>query len=90
MPEVVATQTIHVATKDGVVTVYKGQRVDTKADYVKNAEPGMFVSADDAAKAGDPVIHRAAVEAATAVPGEARSVKKPAAKTSAKRKKPAK
>ncbi len=85
MPEVVATQTIHVGTKDGTVTIVKGQRVNKNKDYVKNAAPGMFVLADDYAKGNDPVVHRP-VEAATAAPGETRNVKKPPAK---RRKKPA-
>jgi hypothetical protein len=76
MPELVATQTIHLA---GGVTIHKGQRVNKKDDYVKNAPAGLFVLADDAAKAADPVVHRA-VEAATAAPGETRAVKKPAKK----------
>ncbi len=76
MPEVVATQTIHIGTKHGTVTVVKGQRVDKSEAYVKNAAPGVFVLADDYAKASDPVAHRA-VEAATAAPGETRNVKKP-------------
>ena len=79
MPQVVATQTVHRATKDGTVTIVKGQRVNRNKDYVKNAVSGVFVLADDAAKAADPVEHRA-VEAATAAPGETRSVRKPARK----------
>ncbi len=73
MPFVVATQTFH--TANGTIT--KGQRVNTNDKIVKDAAPGMFVSADDAAKSHDPVTHRA-VESATANPGETRSVKKPA------------
>ncbi len=84
MPEVVATQTIHLATADGVLTIVKGQRVNKKEDYVKNAAPGMFVLADDYAIGNDPVVHRA-VEAATAAPGETRNVKKPAKKQVAKK-----
>lgn len=84
MPEVVATQTIHLATKDGTVTVVKGQRVNKNENYVKNAAPGMFVLADDYAIGNDPVVHRA-VEAATAAPGETRDVKKPVAKKAAKK-----
>ncbi len=79
MPEVVATQTIHVGTKDGTVTIVKGQRVNKNESYVKNAAPGMFILADDYVVANDPVVHQA-VEAATAAPGETRNVKKPAAK----------
>ena len=79
MPFVVATQTFH--TANGTIT--KGQRVDTKAKIVKDAAPGMFVSADDAAKSHDPVTHRA-VEAATAAPGETRAVKKPVKKQTKK------
>lgn len=77
MPQVVATQTIHVGTKDGTVTIVKGQRVDKKESYVKDAPDGLFVLADDYVIAHDPVVHKA-VEAATAAPGETRSVKKPA------------
>ena len=80
MPFVVATQTMHLA---GGVTITKGQRVNTKEAVVKDAASGMFVSADDAAKSHDPVVHRA-VEAATAAPGETRNVKKPAKKTAKK------
>ncbi len=76
MPEVVATQTIHLATKDGTVTVVKGQRVNQKEDWVKSAAAGVFVLADDYALGNDPVVHRA-VEAATAAPGETRTVTKP-------------
>ena len=86
MPEVVATQTIHVATKDGTVTIVKGQRVNKNKDYVKDAEAGVFVLADDYAKGSDPVAHRA-VEAATDEPGATRAVKKPAAKKKAAAKK---
>ena len=75
----VANQTIHVGTKDGTVTVVKGQRVDSKESYVKNAAAGVFVPVDDYLVANDPVVHRA-VEAATANPGETRSVHKPAKK----------
>ena len=83
MPEVVATQTIHVATKDGTVTIVKGQRVNKNKDYVKNAASGVFALADDMAKAADPVTHRA-VEAATNEPGATRAVKKPAKKAAKK------
>lgn len=79
MSEVVATQTIHVGTKDGTVTIVKGQRVNQNEAYVKNAALGIFVLADDYVVANDPVVHRA-VEAATAAPGETRNVKKPAQK----------
>ena len=80
MPEVVATQTVHLATKGGIpLTIVKGQRVDKKESYVKDAAPGVFVLADDYAIGHDPVVHRA-VEAATAAPGESRVVKKPAPK----------
>jgi hypothetical protein len=75
MAKVVATQTIHTATG----TIVKGQQVDAKAQIVKDAAPGLFVSADDYTAAHDPVVHRA-VEAATAAPGETRAVKKPAKK----------
>ncbi len=86
MPEVVATQTIHVGTKDGtVMTIVNGQRVNTNKSYVKNAAPGMFVPAADYVIANDPVVHRA-VEAATAAPGETRAVTKPAAKKTTKTK----
>lgn len=89
MPYVVATQTIHVGTKVGTLSIAKGQRVDAKESYVKNAAYGAFVPADDYVVANDPVIHRA-VEAATAAPGETRTVKKPpvtkaAAKKAAKK-----
>ncbi len=84
MAEVVATQTMHIATKTGTVTVVKGQRVNKNEPYVKNAAPGMFILADDYVKAADPVIHRA-VEAATAAPGETRNVVKPAKKRTAKK-----
>ena len=82
MPHVVAIQTIHVGTKDGTVTIAKGQRVNTKESYVKNA-PGMFVPVGEYIDANDPVVHRA-VEAATAAPGETRAVKKPAKKVAKK------
>ena len=77
MAEVVATQTFHVGTKTGTVTIYKGQRVNKNESYVKNAAPGMFVLADEYVVANDPVVHKA-VEATTAAPGETRQVKKPA------------
>ena len=83
MPEVVATQTFHVGTKAGTLTIVKGQRVDKNESYVKNATPGMFVLADDYVVANDPVVHRA-VEAATAVPGETRTVTKPKKKAAKK------
>ena len=76
MPQVVATQTVHRATKDGTVTVVKGQRVNKNEDWVKNAAAGVFVLADDYVIGNDPVVHRA-VEAATAAPGETRTVTKP-------------
>ncbi len=76
MPYVVATQVIH--TPNGTIT--KGQRLKTTEKIVKDAAPGMFVTADAAAKSHDPVTHRA-VEAATAAPGETRNVTKPAKKT---------
>ena len=79
MAYVVATQTMHVGTVNGTVTIAKGQRVDSKESYVKNAAIGMFVPADDYVVANDPVVHRA-VEAATAAPGETRNVAKPAKK----------
>ena len=79
MPFLVATETMHIGTKDGMLTIVKGQRVDKKASYVKDAAPGKFILADDYVVANDPVVHRA-VEAATAAPGETRNVKKPAAK----------
>lgn len=83
MPYVVATQTVHRATEDGTLTIVKGQRVDAKASYVKNAAYGVFVPADDYVIANDPVVHRA-VEAATAAPGETRNVVKPAQKPATK------
>ena len=83
MPYVVATQTWHVGTADGTVTIAKGQRVDSKESYVKNAAPGVFVPAVDYVVANDPVVHRA-VEAATAAPGETRNVVKPAKATAKK------
>ena len=89
MPEVVATQTIHRATKDGTVTIVKGQRVNKNESWVKNAAPGVFILADDYVKTADPVVHRA-VEAATAAPGETRNVKKPPAVTKAAARKAAK
>jgi hypothetical protein len=76
MAKVVATQVIHTATG----TIVKGQQVDSKAKIVKDSAPGVFVSAADFAGGFDPVVHRAVVEAATAAPGETRSVKKPAKK----------
>ncbi len=76
MPQVVATQTFHVGTANGTVSIVKGQRVDAKASYVKDAPAGWFVKADDYVVANDPVTHRA-VEAATAAPGETRAVQKP-------------
>jgi len=89
MLEVVATQTIHLGTPAGTVTIVKGQRVNKNEAYVKNAPAGMFVPADDYVVANDPVVHRA-VEAATAAPGETRNVKKPAAKKRAGKKRAAK
>ena len=92
MPYVVATETMHVGTVNGTVTIAKGQRVDSKESYVKNATAGKFVPADDYVVANDPVVHRA-VEAATANPGETRNVAKPAKKqpkVKVKRKKAAK
>ena len=83
MPYVIATQTFHVGTKDGTMSIVKGQRVDSKASYVKDAAAGIFVPADDYVVANDPVVHRA-VEAATANPGETRSVQKPAKKQAKK------
>ena len=79
MPYVVATQTVHVGTVDGTLSIAKGQRVDSKEWYVKNAATGVFVVADDYVVANDPVVHRA-VEAATAAPGETRNVVKPVKK----------
>ena len=86
MAEVVATQTIHIGTEEGMptLTIVKGQRVDKKEPYVKNAQPGMFVLADDYVVGNDPVVHRA-VEAATAAPGETRNVTKPTVKKPAKK-----
>ncbi len=83
MPQVVATQTFHVGTANGTVSIVKGQRVDAKASYVKDAPAGWFVKADDYVVANDPVVHRA-VEAATAAPGETRNVVKPAQKPAKK------
>ena len=85
MPYVVATETMHVGTVNGTVTIAKGQRVDSKESYVKNAVAGKFVPADDYVVANDPVVHRA-VEAATAAPGETRNVTKPAKKKRATKK----
>jgi hypothetical protein len=82
MAKMVATQVIHTPTG----TIVKGQQVDSKAKIVKDAAPGLFVSAADYTAAHDPVVHRAVVEAATAAPGETRSVKKPAKKPAAKKK----
>ncbi len=79
MAFVVATQTIHTANG----TIVKGQRVNTKEAVVKDAAPGLFVSDAVAAESYEPVVHRA-VEAATAAPGETRSVKKPAKKQAKK------
>ncbi len=76
MAYVIATQTVHVGTADGTLSIVKGQRVDAKESYVKNAATGVFVVADDYVVANDPVVHRA-VEAATANPGETRNVTKP-------------
>ena len=84
MPYVVATQTMHFGSADGTVTIAKGQRVDSKASYVKNAAEGVFVAAADYVVANDPVVHRA-VEAATAAPGETRNVTKPAKKATRKK-----
>jgi hypothetical protein len=78
MAMMVATQVIHTATG----TIVKGQQVDAKAKIVKDSAPGVFVTAADFTAAHDPVVHRA-VEAATAAPGETRSVKKPAKKKAA-------
>ncbi len=79
MAFVVATQTIHTANG----TIVKGQRVNTKEQIVKDAAPGLFVSDAVAAESYEPVVHRA-VEAATAAPGETRTVTKPAKATAKK------
>jgi hypothetical protein len=89
MAKMVATQTIHAGTKAGTVTIVKGQRLDAKDPVVKNAPDGWFVTAEDYAAMHEPVVHRA-VEAATAAPGEARTVAKPAAKKPAAKKPAAK
>ncbi len=80
MAYVVATQTIHTANG----TIVKGQRVNTKEQIVKDAAVGLFVSDAVAAESYEPVVHRA-VEAATANPGETRTVAKPAKATVKKR-----
>ncbi len=84
MAYVVATETMHIGTADGTVTIAKGQRVDSKESYVKTAAAGKFVPANDYVVANDPVVHRA-VEAATAAPDETRTVTKPAVKATAKK-----
>ena len=62
----VANQTIHVQTKTGVVTIYKGQRVREGHEYLKGREE--FFTAPDSDVMYD-------VEAATAAPGEKRGAK---------------
>ena len=63
----VANETIHVQTKTGVVTIYKGQRVREGHEYLKGRE--QFFSSPDADVMYD-------VEAATAAPGEKRGAKR--------------
>ena len=79
MAYVVATQTIHTANG----SIVKGQRVKTTEKVVKDAAPGLFVSDAVAAESYEPVVHRA-VEAATANPGETRTVSKPVKKRAKK------
>jgi hypothetical protein len=59
----VANQTIHVQTKTGVVTIYKGQRVREGHEYLKGREE--FFSSPDSDVMYD-------VEDATAAPGRKR------------------
>lgn len=75
MPHVIATETLHVATKSGTPrTIYAGQALDDKDPIVKR-NPGAFKTAEEL---GDNVVveHHATVEQATAAPGERRTVKR--------------
>ena len=91
MPQVVATESFHFAPKgQPMVSIVKGTVMDSKEAVVK-ANPGRFMDADqwlEKAAAPSPVFHFPApiVEAATAAPGETRTVKKPAAKKAAAKK----
>jgi hypothetical protein len=62
----VAKETIHVQTKTGVVTIYKGQRVREGHEYLKGRE--AFFTAPDSDVMYD-------VEQATKAPGEKRGAK---------------
>lgn len=79
MGKVVCIETVHLAAtkKRGMVTVLKGRTYDSKDSVVKSA-PYAFIPADQwADDSAVDVVHHA-VEAATAAPGESRSVSKPA------------
>ncbi len=62
----VAKETIHVQTKTGVVTIYKGQRVREGHPYLKGRE--QFFDAPESDVMYD-------VEQATRAPGEKRGAK---------------
>lgn len=78
MGKVVAKESFfHFTKKGGMSPIKEGQAVDEKHPAVK-ANPDKFVTADDWVDGASRVFSY--VEAATAAPGETRTVKKPAAK----------
>lgn len=69
----IATQTIHVATKSGIVrTIFAGQALPADDPIVKRS-PDAFKTAEELS-ADVEVRHGPTVEQATAAPGEKRSV----------------
>ena len=84
MAKMYAKETTHIATKDGLVTVVKGQAYDSGSKIVK-AAPDAFATSKDRDTSYEVIEHHA-VEAATAAPGETRAVQKPAKKKPAKKK----
>lgn len=77
MAYMVATETFHAATKKGITSIQEGQTLPDSDPLVK-ANPSKFVPAESWLE-GQSRVH-SYVEAATAAPGETRTVKKPAKK----------
>lgn len=83
MAYMVATETFHTATKkEGMIHIREGQTLPA-SDRIVAANPSKFVPVEEWVE-GQSRVHTY-VEAATAAPGETRTVKKPAKKKAVKK-----
>ena len=81
--DIVAKESFFVATRKGVVPVVEGRTYDKKHEGYRR-RPDAFVPLEEWAEKQSRVFTY--VEAATAAPGETRTVKKPAVKKAAAKK----